>query len=110
MGGREGGKKKGRERERKQRTGKKHFTVSSYKFYKIEDGKVVRSRKTCPRCGPGTFLAAHKDRDCCGRCGYTVHARKHEAQPIPEAPKHETKVEQPKAPEAPKEAEKPTEK
>lgn len=25
---------------------------------------------TCPKCGPGIFLAAHKDRASCGKCGY----------------------------------------
>ena len=41
--------------------------------YKIEDGKLVRSEH-CPAssCGPGVFLAIHKDRKSCGRCGYTV--------------------------------------
>ena len=33
-----------------------------------ENGKA--KNPTCPKCGPGTFLAAHKDRQSCGRCGY----------------------------------------
>ncbi|MGC8516633.1 MAG: 30S ribosomal protein S27ae [Candidatus Acidifodinimicrobium sp.] len=42
-----------------------------YKLYKVEGDKLVRLRKTCPKCGDGVFLAQHKDRLTCGRCGYT---------------------------------------
>lgn len=38
--------------------------------YKVEDGKLVRG-ESCPECGPGVFLAVHKDRVSCGRCGFT---------------------------------------
>ena len=53
--------------------------------YSIEDGKLIR-KETCPEpnCGPGVFLAVHKDRKSCGKCGYTVkneksknHSRSH---------------------------------
>ncbi len=47
-----------------------------YKKYKVEDGKLVRLGKTCPKCGPGVFLAEHKDRWHCGRCGYTEFKKK----------------------------------
>lgn len=40
--------------------------------YGLEDGKLVRKGEFCPTCGPGVFLAVHKDRKSCGRCGYTV--------------------------------------
>lgn len=40
-------------------------------LYKVEGGKVVRARRPCPKCGPGVFLAEHKDRTSCGNCGYT---------------------------------------
>lgn len=26
--------------------------------------------KNCPKCGPGTFMAEHKDRKTCGKCNY----------------------------------------
>ncbi|MFH0978004.1 MAG: 30S ribosomal protein S27ae [Candidatus Woesearchaeota archaeon] len=32
--------------------------------------------KFCPKCGKGYFLAAHKDRSTCGKCGYTEFIRK----------------------------------
>jgi len=40
-------------------------------YYIIKDGKVTLQRKSCPRCGAGIFLADHKDRLSCGKCGYT---------------------------------------
>jgi small subunit ribosomal protein S27Ae len=47
---------------------KKTRGISSY--YKITDGALQRKLKTCPRCGPGFFLAEHYDRFACGKCGY----------------------------------------
>jgi len=46
------------------------------KYYEIQEGKIVRKRRFCPRCGPGVFLAEHKDRYSCGKCGYTEYKRK----------------------------------
>lgn len=37
--------------------------------YKVEGNKVKKSR-TCPKCGPGVFMAEHEDRYYCGRCHY----------------------------------------
>ncbi|MBS3159604.1 30S ribosomal protein S27ae [Candidatus Woesearchaeota archaeon] len=37
--------------------------------YKIEGGSLKRSF-FCPKCGVGIFLAEHKDRKHCGKCGY----------------------------------------
>ncbi len=34
-----------------------------------EKGKA--KNLVCPKCGPGTFMANHKNRWSCGRCGYT---------------------------------------
>jgi small subunit ribosomal protein S27Ae len=41
--------------------------------YEISDGKITRKRQFCPQetCGSGVFLAEHKDRVSCGKCGYT---------------------------------------
>ena len=40
--------------------------------YKIDDeGNLIRG-ETCPTCGPGVFLAIHKDRKTCGKCGFTA--------------------------------------
>jgi small subunit ribosomal protein S27Ae len=35
--------------------------VAVYKFYKVEDNKVTRIKRDCPRCGRGVFMAEHKD-------------------------------------------------
>lgn len=40
-------------------------------IFKIEENKIIRRRKPCPKCGDGVFLAEHKDRVSCGTCGYT---------------------------------------
>ncbi len=40
-------------------------------MYKVEGDKAVAQRKNCPRCGAGVFMAQHKDRLACGKCGYT---------------------------------------
>ena len=42
---------------------------SKYKF--DDDGKLT-PREFCPTCGEGVFLAVHKDRKSCGKCGFTV--------------------------------------
>lgn len=44
---------------------------SKRNLYKVEGGKLVRTRRACPKCGPGRFLAEHEDRNSCGNCGYT---------------------------------------
>ena len=41
-------------------------------YYDIKNGMLERKRKKCPKCGEGRFLAQHKDRESCGKCGYTV--------------------------------------
>ncbi len=46
------------------------------KYYKIEDDKLIRTHRQCPKCGVGFFLADHYDRWSCGRCAYTVFKRK----------------------------------
>ena len=46
-----------------------------YSKYKISGDKIERT-PSCPKCGPGTFLAQHKDRKTCGLCGYTVFEKK----------------------------------
>lgn len=33
---------------------------------------MTQQRKTCPNCGPGTFMAQHWDRYYCGLCHMTI--------------------------------------
>ncbi|HYB04497.1 MAG TPA: 30S ribosomal protein S27ae [Nitrososphaerales archaeon] len=55
---------------------KKRKESPVYKFYQVKGGKVERLRKECPRCGRGVFLAEHRDRLTCGKCGYTSFKKK----------------------------------
>ena len=41
------------------------------KYSVAEDGTLIRNAQFCPSCGPGVFLANHKDRKSCSRCGHT---------------------------------------
>lgn len=38
--------------------------------WKNYDGAKPKN-KSCPKCGTGTMMAAHKDRTTCGKCHYT---------------------------------------
>lgn len=46
-----------------------------YAHYEIS-GNSVKRKATCPKCGPGVFLANHKDRVVCGSCGYMEKNKK----------------------------------
>ena len=53
---------------------KKKEVLLALKFYKVDDnGKVTRLRRECTseECGAGVFMAAHFDRQYCGKCGLT---------------------------------------
>ena len=63
--------------------------MKKIEFFKVEGNKITRNRRHCPKCGPGVFIAEHKDRFSCGKCGYTefkVSLKKEtkENQPLPE--------------------------
>lgn len=59
-----GGDQKGKKAHKNKPTSKK------FKHYTVE-GEDAKRAKSCPRCGPGIFLAKHKDRVYCGKCHYT---------------------------------------
>ncbi len=40
-------------------------------MYAVKGETLERTHRSCPKCGPGTFLAEHADRRSCGRCGYS---------------------------------------
>jgi len=67
-GGAKGKKKKKDTKKGKKKHKKKKVKLAILKYYKVEDGKVVRLRQMCKVCPPGTFLAEHADRLYCGRC------------------------------------------
>ncbi|GAB7016921.1 30S ribosomal protein S27ae [Methanogenium cariaci] len=47
------------------------MAVKRSEYYTMEGNTAVPQRKVCPRCGKGVFMAEHKDRVSCGKCGYT---------------------------------------
>lgn len=49
----------------------KKSAPSKKDYYAVQGDKVERKKRNCPKCGPGVFLAEHKDRSACGKCGYT---------------------------------------
>merc|ERR1712078_926935 len=62
-----GGAKKSKHKHRK-------VKLAVLKYYKVDDnGKINRLRRECPaeECGAGVFMAAHFDRQYCGKCGLT---------------------------------------
>ena len=59
---------------KKQKKPRKQMQV--WKIYDSKTGTLSRKTTSCPKCGPGVFLAKHKDRKSCGRCGYTEMAKK----------------------------------
>ena len=54
--------------------GKKKKGKSS--MYEIKGDSISRKNKFCPKCGAGVFLASHKDRTACGKCGYAEWKQK----------------------------------
>ncbi len=60
-------------------------------FFKVEGDRITRVRKYCPKCGPAVFLADHKNRFSCGKCGYTEF--KGGGKPFRPAPVEEKPVE-----------------
>jgi small subunit ribosomal protein S27Ae len=47
---------------------KKGKKYNMYKIYEVTGNKAKAKNKTCPKCS--VFLANHKDRWTCGKCGY----------------------------------------
>ncbi len=51
--------------------GKKGSSPNVYKFFKVDGDKLTKLKKICSRCGKGNYMAEHKDRRTCGKCGLT---------------------------------------
>ncbi|HLC50688.1 MAG TPA: 30S ribosomal protein S27ae [Candidatus Nanoarchaeia archaeon] len=41
-----------------------------WNLYAKTGDKLERKNKSCPKCGPGVFLAKHTNRLYCGHCRY----------------------------------------
>jgi small subunit ribosomal protein S27Ae len=57
--------RKGKKPPKKRRKMKKHA------YYEVKQDMISRKNVACPKCGAGIFMASHKDRLACGKCGYT---------------------------------------
>jgi len=55
---------------------KKHTKVQVWKLYTAKGDLLERKNQNCPRCGPGTFLAAYQNRKYCGKCGWAIVQQK----------------------------------
>ncbi len=63
-------KKKDKGESKKHRK-KRKVNVKKGEHYKVEGDKIIKTKRTCPKCGSSVFLAEHKDRYSCGKCGYS---------------------------------------
>ena len=41
-----------------------------WKAFNVSGGKLEHKNKSCPKCGAGVFMAKHKNRNTCGKCGF----------------------------------------
>lgn len=55
---------------------KKGKSMQVWKLYEVSGNSIKRKNRTCPKCGPGFFMANHKDRISCGNCNYTEFGKK----------------------------------
>jgi len=55
---------------------KKSESIKKSGYYKVSGDKLERTKKNCPKCGQGVFLAEHENRTSCGKCGYTEFKKK----------------------------------
>ena len=73
-GGAKKRKKKNFTKPKKKAHKKKKIKMAALLYYDVnKDGEVVRLRRECPSpaCGAGIFMAKHRDRQYCGKCGLT---------------------------------------
>lgn len=54
-------------------------------FYEMKEGRLVRNRRYCPRCGIGYFMADMYDRIVCGNCGFTEFKKVKGKKPAPKS-------------------------
>jgi small subunit ribosomal protein S27Ae len=55
---------------------KKGALSGVWQLFEKKGDTLHRKNKHCLKCGPGFFLAAHKDRLVCGKCGYVEYLTK----------------------------------
>ena len=99
----EGGAKGKKKKQTTKKTKKKHVhkkeKLRILKCYKVDGEKVVRLRRMCEVCPPGTYLAEHEDRLYCGRCRST-YAKEGDKAKAQTQKKKQSKADKPKVEEA----------
>lgn len=53
-----------------EKKGEEKKLSKKWKKYKVSGDTIERIGKICPKCGSGVFMAEHKNRRSCGKCGY----------------------------------------
>ena len=64
---------------------RKKVKMAILKYYKVDsEGGIKRLRRECPQptCGAGVFMAWHKDRQSCGKCGLTYTFAEGQKNPL----------------------------
>ncbi|MCK5107442.1 MAG: 30S ribosomal protein S27ae [Nanoarchaeota archaeon] len=61
---------KGKPKPKDSKAKKKKVESKRWEKYEISGDTLTRKNKFCPKCGPGFFLANHKNRSTCGHCSY----------------------------------------
>ena len=59
----------------KKKQSKKHPS-KLWKLYEVKGNSLVRKNKFSPKAGEGYFMAKHKNRETCGKSGYTEFTKK----------------------------------
>lgn len=54
----------------------KKKSYSASRVYEVSGDTLKRARQSCPKCGPGVYLAKHANRTTCGKCSYTEFTNK----------------------------------
>eukprot|EP00826_Nyctotherus_ovalis_P004293 TRINITY_DN1091_c0_g1_i1.p1 TRINITY_DN1091_c0_g1~~TRINITY_DN1091_c0_g1_i1.p1 ORF type:complete len:118 (+),score=70.21 TRINITY_DN1091_c0_g1_i1:2-355(+) len=70
LGGAKKKKKKAYTTPKKKKHKHKNNKLATLKYYVIDkSGKVEKAKYECDSCGVGSFMAEHKNRFHCGKCG-----------------------------------------
>jgi len=79
LGGAKKKKKKVFTKPKKKKHAHKKRKLAILNYYRIDkDGKINRIKLECEKCGASTFMADHKDRHTCGKCGNMFYKVKKE--------------------------------
>ena len=55
---------------KKDKGGKAEKKKKPFNRYKVSGDNLEKKNKPCPKCGEESYLAEHKNRRTCGKCGY----------------------------------------